>query len=247
MALYTELRPEPLVGTIAALELRIRERFPESGLSRVSTELKELAHSTIAVATELARPIWILRAASAICIAALLLTFVGFIVVGLRTVPRIDGLPEFLQASEAAVNEVILLALAIYFFVSLETRFKRRRALKSLHQLRSLVHIVDMHQLTKDPEYVLSPEMATASSPARSLGRFELARYLDYCSELLSLASKLAALHAQYLHDSVVLNAVNDIETLVASLSNKIWQKIMILDLTIAPMLARESAAEARD
>ena len=61
----------------------------------------------------------------------------------------------------------------------------------------------------------------------------ELARYLDYCAELLSLSSKLAALHVQYLNDPVVLDAVNDIETLAASLSNKIWQKIMILDIAI--------------
>ena len=60
-----------------------------------------------------------------------------------------------------------------------------------------------------------------------------LARYLDYCSELLSLSSKIAALHMQYMNDSVVLDAVNDIETLAASLSNSIWQKIMILDATV--------------
>ena len=59
-----------------------------------------------------------------------------------------------------------------------------------------------------------------------------MSRYLDYCSEMLSLSSKLAALHVQYVNDHVVLDAVNDIETLAASLSNKIWQKIMILDST---------------
>jgi hypothetical protein len=92
-----------------------------------------------------------------------------------------------LRASEAAVNQVILLAMAIFFMLSLETRAKRRAALKALHRLRSIVHIVDMHQLTKDPGYLSSPEMATPSSPERSLTRFELARYLDYCSELFSL------------------------------------------------------------
>jgi hypothetical protein len=57
----------------------------------------------------------------------------------------------------------------------------------------------------------------------------ELARYLDYCSELLALVSKLAALHAQHLRDPVVLNAVNDVEELAAGLSQKIWQKIIVL------------------
>ena len=92
-----------------------------------------------------------------------------------------------------------------------------------------------MHQLTKDPEQVLSPEMErTESSPARVMSRFELARYLDYCAELLSLVGKLASLHAQHLPDHVILEAVNDIESLSVGLSRKIWQKIVILD-TIAP------------
>ena len=99
-----------------------------------------------------------------------------------------------------------------------------------VRQLRAVVHIVDMHQLTKDPEHLLVPSNRTASSPELEFTRFELSRYLDYCSELLSLSSKLAALHAQYVNDPVVLDAVNDIEVLASNLSNKIWQKIMILD-----------------
>ena len=80
----------------------------------------------------------------------------------------------------------------------------------------------------------MTPSRSTESSPGRGLTRFELVRYLDYCSEMLSLTSKLAALHVQSLRDPVVLSAVNDIETLAAHLSGKIWQKIMILDLAVA-------------
>ena len=46
------------------------------------------------------------------------------------------------------------------------------------------------------------------------MGRHELMRYLDYCSEMLSLTNKLAALYAQNLPDSVVIDTVNDIEEL---------------------------------
>jgi len=46
---------------------------------------------------------------------------------------------------------------------------------------------------------------------------------------LLALTSKLAALHAQYLHDQVVLSSVNEIEALTSDLSRKIWPKIRIL------------------
>ena len=58
---------------------------------------------------------------------------------------------------------------------------------------------------------------------------FELVRYLDYCTEALSLSGKVAALYAQSYNDSVVLNAVNDFERLTTGLSRKVWQKIMIL------------------
>jgi hypothetical protein len=92
-----------------------------------------------------------------------------------------------------------------------------------------------MHQLTKDPEHLLSPGMRTASSPESTLSRFELARYLDYCSELLAITSKLAALHLQSLRDPVVLDAVSDVEVLSSNLSNKIWQKIVILDTALRP------------
>jgi hypothetical protein len=139
------------------------------------------------------------------------------------------SLAEWLQGVEAAINELIFFGLAVFFLTSLETRFKRRSALRMLHQFRSLAHIVDMHQLTKDPEHVLHQVTRTPSSPVRVLTRADLTRYLEYCSELLALVSKLAALHAQDLQDGVVLAAVNDVESLTADLSRKVWQKITIL------------------
>ncbi|MEI9900769.1 MAG: hypothetical protein WDN31_12330 [Hyphomicrobium sp.] len=46
-----------------------------------------------------------------------------------------------------------------------------------------------MHQLTKDPSAFGGP--ATSSSPQRVMTRYELVRYLSYCSEMLSLAARL--------------------------------------------------------
>ncbi|HEX2095240.1 MAG TPA: hypothetical protein VHG28_22780 [Longimicrobiaceae bacterium] len=57
-------------------------------------------------------------------------------------------------------------------------------------------------------------------------------RYLDYCSEMLSLDSKLAALYAQNLHDPVVLAAVDEVEMLTTGLCGKIWQKIVMIGRT---------------
>lgn len=230
---YSKLDSAPIRATIDQLRHRIGERFPESGLSRLAMELASVAEQNEAVIVQLRKPIWWIRAIAAVALAALLALAISIAFsFAQRADTRTASLAEMLQAVDAAINEVIFLSLAVFFLTSLETRFKRRNALRMLHRFRSLGHIVDMHQLTKDPEHVLHPVTQTASSPVRTLSRADLTRYLEYCSELLSLVSKLAALHAQDLQDAVVLEAVNDVESLTSDLSRKVWQKITILDIT---------------
>lgn len=236
--MYSELRPDHIVETIDDLRRRIEADFPGSGLSRVTAELGKLARQAGPTAGWLRRPMWGLRVGAGLGIVGIAAVLIGFLRLAGGVSLRFDGVADLLQASEAAVNEIVLLSLAIFFLWSLESRVKRSRALTALHRLRSIVHIVDMHQLTKDPQHLLSP----GASPPRRYTRYGLARYLDFCSELLSLASKLAAVHVQYLNDPVVLAAVTDIEALSEGLSGKIWQKIMILDI-IRPREETERAA----
>jgi hypothetical protein len=232
--MYTELKLDLLLETLQKLQRRIVERFPDSGLGRVAADLHELALATAPVIESARKPALLLRAAAGFS-ALLILVLAAAPFYLMRSLPfdALGSATALVQAVEAATQDLIFLAIAIYFLVTIEGRVKRRAALVELHRLRSVVHVVDMHQLTKDPEHLHSPGMATASSPQRRLTRFELARYLDYCSELLAITSKLAALHAQHLRDPVVLAAVSDIEVLSSNLSNKIWQKIVILDTTL--------------
>ena len=118
---------------------------------------------------------------------------------------------------------------AVWTLLNLEQRWKRSRALGDLYRLRSFAHVVDMHQLTKDPTVILSPGPATDASPKREMNQFQLTRYLDYCSETLSLVGKLAALYGEYTRDPQVVEAINGVEELCGNLSRKIWQKITIL------------------
>jgi hypothetical protein len=226
---YRELNGAQIVATLERLGKRISERFPDSGLNRVSQELLLVARESGERIQRLCRPWWSIR----IGIVVIILVMSALVVLttlSVRISMRVENIADLLQGLDAGVNEIILLSVALFFLASMEGRFKRRETLRALHQLRSIAHVIDMHQLTKDPEAILSPKMATASSPQRTLTRFELSRYLDYCSELLSLTSKLAALYVQYVRDPVVLNAVNDVETLADGLSQKIWQKILVLD-----------------
>ena len=232
-AMYSQLDLKQILATIGTLQRRIEERFPGSGLGKVAAELHRIGVETGPILERAARPHWPLRAAiivvtlGIIGLAAGLLWYFGSLSFD------VDGVGDMLQALESAAQDVIFFSVALYFLFTLESRMKRRVALRELHRLRSIVHIVDMHQLTKDPEHLLSPHLRTASSPEQRFTRFELSRYLDYCTELLSLSSKLAAVHVQHLNDAVVLSAVNDVETLAANLSSKIWQKIVILDTVV--------------
>lgn len=230
--MYQELRLDLILDTLRTLESRIAERFPGSGLSRVARELTGAGVEMKPLLDALRRPNLYLRAA----VGVVILLIVALPIVLLFYLPSlatdVDGIGSLLQTLESAVQDIVFLSVAIWFLLSVEGRHKRRIALGMLHRLRSIVHIIDMHQLTKDPEHVLTPGMATASSPRREFTRFELVRYLDYCSELLSLSSKLAAVHVQYVNDPVVLDAVNDIEVLASDLAGKMWQKIVILDTT---------------
>jgi len=227
--MYRTIDAAAVVATSVALTRRIAERFPDSGLSDVAAELEALARDSADHIAVLVRPHWPLRLAIGAGLAVLLASIAGLLL-SQRVPLHIGGVIELLQALEAAVNDVVFIALAVFFLLTAEARLKRRRVLRQLQELRSLAHVIDMHQLTKDPERVLGPYVATPSSPVRELDRFGLARYLDYCSELLAITSKLAALYLEHLDDALVLSAVNDIQSLCNGLSNKIWQKIMILD-----------------
>ena len=224
------LDPERVIATLDQLHARIDERFPDSGLSVVCADLTETAAVTAKRAAALKRPYFGLQALVGLVIAA-----AGGVTLVLAS--RIDWLSavkkenaiSLTQGLDSAMNLGVLTFGALWFLGGLEKRWKRSRALNDLYRLRAFAHVIDMHQLTKDPSAVLSGAAPTASSPVRRMTEGQLLRYLDYCAELLALISKLAALYAASSRDPDVIAAVNDIEDLTSNLGRKIWQKITIL------------------
>ncbi len=232
---YRQLMLSEILVTTEQLGKRIEERFPGAGLGGVCRDLERQCRETDANIAVLCRPNYWIRGAVVLCVLILMAMVVG-IVMGVAPRPEKPAVGEFLQGLEAGVNDAVFIGAAIWFLTRLEAAWKRRRAMQALHALRSLAHIVDMHQLTKDPERVTGrSRMLTQSSPKRQMTPFELLRYLDYCSEMLSLISKLAALHVQHFDDAQTMTAVRDIENLTLNLAQKIWQKIMILDRMLNP------------
>ncbi len=234
--MYRSLDSEKIVDTIGTLCRRIDERFPDSGLGKVCGELLTIAGESQE------RSVWIAKPHRALRVITLLVLIImaGGLVAVLASAAWPHGgfdLVGLVQGLEAGLNITILLGAAALFLFTVEVRIKRKRALKAIHELRALAHVIDMHQLTKDPERLRAPRQETASSPKRTLRAPELIRYLDYCSEMLSLIGKLAALYVQKFDDPVALAAVNEVEELTTGLSRKIWQKIMILNVILAEEL----------
>ena len=228
-AMYRNLNSEKILDTIETLSRRIDERFPASGLGRVCQELITIAGESHRRSAWIGKPLRSLRFTTG---ALVTIIIIGLMVVLVNASWPRNGfdLVVLVQVSEAGLNVFLLLSAAILFLVTAETRVKRRRALKAIHELRALAHVVDMHQLTKDPERLLAGLTQTLSSPKQNLSPRELGRYLEYCSEMLSLIGKLAALYVQKFDDPVALAAVNEVEDLTTGLSRKIWQKIMIIN-----------------
>ncbi len=241
------LDAQRVIDTISTLQRRIVERFPGAGLGTVCGELLAVAQESSARAERIARRHILLR----LGLLALSLGAAGLLAWVLSQIDlsrtSADSVYTVFQGIEAVANMVVLTGGTLLFTITIEQRLKRRRALGALHELRVIMHVIDMHQLTKDPSAAMIGGGKTASSPARTLSPHELSRYLDYCSEMMSLTSKVAVLFAQSLPDPVVTEAVSDIERIASGMSQKIWQKIMMVDALIlnSPISVRPGALRA--
>lgn len=232
--MYRSLNADLIVQTCRETQERITGRFQGSGLSKVAGELLAVSEQAAGLAAWLAKPHLPLRALAWVGIAAILV-IVSSVVLHVKVQLTFSSIAEFLQGLDAAINEVVFIGIAAFFFFTLETRLKRHRVMKAINELRSIAHIIDMHQITKDPERITDANSAGARRPQNPA---ELIRYLDNCSDLLAIISKIAALYVQNFDDPVTLAAVNEIENLTNGLSRKIWQKIMIFDRILAPSTA---------
>jgi hypothetical protein len=235
---FRSLDPTPILTTAERLQRRIAERFPDRGLTQVAAEVTALARDARDQVQRLTPPIWGLRVLVGLVVlaGAAVFLWIGSIIplnqVGREAIGSVQGV-------EAAINTLLLAGLGLVALIRLEARVKRQRVARRLHELRSVIHVIDMHQLTKDPVTFESGYRPTETSPQRDLDAVGMSRYLDYCSELLALTGKLAALYAQAVPDDGVAQAVNDIELLGSSLSRKIWQKISLIEAKPAPRRKR--------
>mgnify|MGYP000306642633 CR=1 FL=1 len=238
--MHASLDMKKILKTTSLLKMRIEERFPGSGLGRVCGELREIAQQTNETIDHIQQK----RYGYRLLVFMFVFGLLAIAYWGLSHLRAADGeitLIDMIGLLDAAFNIILLIGGAILFLVSIENRTKRRKVIQAINTLRSLAHVVDSHQLTKDPCYLDQHVIRTTHSPERNMSSFQLRRYLDYCSEMLSLISKVGFLYIQEYHDSVATEAVNDLDDLTNGLSRKIWQKIMTIKDEELPSVIREA------
>lgn len=228
---YFQLDEMRILQTATILRQRIDERFPGSSLAGAAAEVERSVRATAGRIETLSQPYWPLRLLSASLLVLTVLSL-GYGFVGAIDWGSVQGalsFADFVGLLEPSIGSSVFIGAFFVFVISIERRWKHQRVLTAVGELRSLIHVVDMHQLTKDPERARRHGPDTPSSPARKMTMFELGRYLDYCSEMLSTISKVAALYGQAFPDPVIHTAADQVETLASGLSRKIWQKLDLL------------------
>ncbi|MCL2423232.1 MAG: hypothetical protein FWD11_04970 [Micrococcales bacterium] len=223
-------------ATLERLRERIATAMPGRHLADVADEVRRVVVKIESGARH-ARRRAVIRVVSQVSIWFLVVLIVAGVVsaihAGLGADEAVHGF-EWLSVVKSGVNDVVFAAVAIWFLQSLPERVERRRRLGILYRLRSLAHVTDMHQASKHTAVKDSAVKDTAVKdpdglPHPPMDSETLVRYLEFCSDLLTLTAKAAALCGENTTDAVVLDTVSEIETLTASMSRKIWQKISII------------------
>ena len=220
-----------VIATIDQLEGRIRARFADRGLPKAAAELRSAATEVTELGVHLRGRLrvlrWTARAASVLVALGMALV----LIVAARDADLSGSVRsvDWVALVESTIQTLVFGGLTLLFLNALPDRLERRHLLRRLHRLRSLAHVIDMHQLTKDPERLRSDFEPTDATVAVDLTRAEMQHYLGYCSELLALVGKVAALCAEDSQDGLILETVSDIENLTNGMSRKIWQKISLL------------------
>lgn len=219
---------DKLASTISKLKDRIEQKFPGSSLLEQCSKTLMIAGKAKERVAWIEKPHPGLRLALLVIIL-LLIGAIFFIAKIIKYDESQLALTQFLQALQAGIQDAIYVSLAIFFIVQFEIIILRRRAVKSIHELRVLAHIIDLLHLTKDENIIFKAGEHGETARSKMMTSSELKYYLSYCAELLSYTSKIAVLYAQTVNDPVVAASVNEIENLTTNLSSKIWQKMQVI------------------
>ncbi len=216
------LDPVRIVDTAENLARRINLQLPGTTLASLAAELAGLTHKMDERAIHARQPILVIRLASVVAIALALLAM-SYLVRHVHARWDFRTVGELFEAADAGFNLVVLVAGAIWFFVTLEARIKRKRAVAWIQELREFIHVIDVTQLYYSPE--LYDHGDEDSPSARSFDY----TYLLFCTEMFSVISNAAAIYARDASGDSILRAASEVEMLAAALTDKLQAKVQIL------------------
>jgi len=216
------LDPEKLTSTASQIASWLKGEFPQAHLTVVAEDVCKLTREATAKAGAIARPAWPLR-------LLLLLLFAG-VVFGLYQWVKQNDIRTVMKLADDMKFAGMYIVAAVVFLITLEMKWKRLRVLRAVHELQSVCHIIDMHQLAKDPSIERFREQRDDFGNALFYEKVD--EYLHACTALLAIVSKLGQLYIDRFPDPVATKAVNDFEETCTGLSTKIWSKIIYLNQT---------------
>ena len=219
---FDEIQASKVTGTIDILAKRIEERFPGSNLAQVCDKLRQVSCEAEAKAAEIqgSKPATHTRFAIVLLIALLL-------IVAIIIASYFDDRSDILQLIDIIITFFIAAIGVASYFWYYDRHERRKKVLPELNRLRNIAHVVDIHQLKKDPSRLYW--IKDHSENENRLPPKETARYLEYCSEMYSLIGKIAAFYGQQTDDAVIISGVNEIELFTTGLSRKTWQKLIVM------------------
>lgn len=221
------LDPEKLIETARNLADDINGRLAGSSLAELSRELVKIAVATVERGKSASRPIYAVRAFSALAIGMGLVA-IGLLASRIHSRWSVGTVSELFVTISAGSNLAILSAGAFWSCLTLEARIKRAAALGFLEELREFIHVIDVTQLYYTPDLYRS---RIGSGPPR-LAIDET--YLLYCTQMLAVISNLAPLYTRGVTGDSILRAAAEVEMLAIAITTKHLSKAEAVHLMSA-------------
>jgi hypothetical protein len=210
------LDPERIILTADKLAINVEQALPQTTLAGLAKDLAQIARETDQRVKHAARPIYTIRLLSLLAVA-------GGIAAPLYLLGHLSAKWEFetvtdlFEAADAGFNLILLLAGALWFLFTLESRIKRNRVLEFIGELREFTHVIDVTQLYYTPDLY-------ASDGQDSPSRFDYT-YLFFCTQMLGVITNLAALYTRSAPSDSIWRAASEVETLANAIATKLVSK----------------------
>ena len=220
-----KLNHEKFLLLAKSVHQKIEQRFASRGIERLAGKVYKVCLKASLETKHIKHANYWLRGTIVFVLALVAILF--FMLLKNIIIKFPISLTNLIQSLDAGISTLIYTSAGLVLLLNLERKLRRKKALGKLNELRSLAHLIDIHQIHKDPELILSGQLKHSSGDPMSAQ--ELSYYYNYCSELLMLLGKVATIYVQDDDDPATITAANEIESLVNDLSRKVWQKNMLL------------------